>query len=380
MREKGVFSRYLLSTLAMLVFSNLSDAQQSELPRITAVEPSSALTTPGAKVTVVGANFSPDVAVYFGGLQARELTYINASALQAVTPYLRPGNYRLDLKSGKAIIHSDVSFTALPAPVDSAIDEAERLAAKKEINPAIRLFANIAETHPDYDVRAYAHYRAGGLYLAGGDYWAAGAQAGLIWDRKVSMGVQTYWRYRLLSDEITYSISQSNDHDTDLKVADGSVKMDVTENPEPRFWRALVNARFAKMEQAKADLKFALAADPENPSYRALAAYVGVLADDKTQLEAFRGQQVNDASALGLLGQAAYISGDYNGAQTWWEAQGKISVTEAKLACGAGAKHVKYGQTRVGGALLAECAAVASNSREGKEAKELLAGLPSPVH
>jgi predicted Zn-dependent protease len=153
--------------------------------------------------------------------------------------------------------------------------------------------------------------------------------------------------------------------------------MDVTENPELRFWRALVNARFGKMTQAKADLKFILVAEPENPSYRALAAYIGVLAGDETQLEAFRGQQVSDARALGLLGQAAYMIGDHDGAQVWWAAEGKIGIAEAKLDCAAGRKHVKYGQTRVGTALIAECANVMPDSREGKEAKQQLADLAS---
>lgn len=202
----------------------------------------------------------------------------------------------------------------------------------------------------------------------------------MIWDKKVSMGVQTSWRYRLLSAETDYSISESNDQDTDLRIANSSVKMDVTENPELRFWRALVNARFGKMEQAKADLKFILEAEPENPSYRALAAYIGVLAGDKMQLEAFRGQQVSDARALGLLGQATYIIGDHDGAQVWWAAEGKIGVAEAKLDCGAGRKHVEYGQTRVGIALIAECANVMPDTREGKEAKQQLADLASTAH
>jgi len=369
---KKIFSICMLNTLVLL-FSSQSKAQ-TEPPRVTAVEPSSTVTTPGAKVTVVGADFPPDAIVYFGGLQARQITFVNGSALQAITPYLRPGNYKIDIKSGETIIHSDVGFIALPAQVDSKLDQAEDLVAKKQINTAISLFTNIATTNTDYDVRAYAHYRAGQLYLVQGDYWAAGGEAGLIFDEKASMGVQSCWQYRVLSNEITYSVSQSNDHDTDLGVADWAVKWDITENPEPRFWRALMNARFGKMDQAKADLKFALAAEPNNPTYRALAAYMAVLAGDKAQLDAFRGQQVADARALALLGQAAYISGDQNGAQAWWSAEGKVGVWQAKLNCGAGAKHVNYDQTRIGTALLAECAAVAPDSL-AKQARKLLAGL-----
>ena len=248
------------------------------------------------------------------------------------------------------------------------------MAAKKQTGAALSIFETIAAANPDYDVRAYVRYRAAELYLALGNYMEAGVQSGFF-DKRVSMGVQTSWRYRLQGDELAYSISESNDHDTDLRIADGTVKMDITENPEPRFWRALISARFGKMEQAKADLKFILAAEPQNRSYLALAAYIGVLAGDKTQLEAFRGQQVNDARALALLGQAAYLNGDYDGAQAWWTAEGKISVAEAKLDLGAGRKHIKYGQIRVGKALLAESATVTPDSQEGKEAKGLLEQL-----
>jgi tetratricopeptide (TPR) repeat protein len=329
---------------------------------------------------VIGAHFSPDSIPYIGGLQAREITFINPSALQAVTPYLRPGSYKLDLKSGETIIqHSDVGFTALPAPVDSSIDRAESMARKDQTNAAIEIFTNIGTTYPDFDVRAFAHYRAGQLYLAQGNYWRAGEEGALIWDAKASHGVHSSWRYRLLSAEMDYSISGSSDHDADLKIAEWAVKWDITENTELRFWRALVSARFGKMDQAKADLKFILAAEPENPSYRALAAYIGVLAGDRSQLDAFRGQEVRDVRALGLLGQAAYLSGDYDGARAWWATEGKTGIPEAMLACGAGRKHVKYGQTRVGTALISECAAVTPDSREGKDATDFLRDLEKPA-
>lgn len=368
--------RWALMTLSLIGIPYLSGTQQPEPPQVTAVEPSSVVTTPGTKVMVSGAHFSPDSTVYFGGLQAREITFVNPSALQAVTPFLRPGTYELALKSGEAIIHSDVDFIALAAPVDSNLDLAEGLAAKGQADAAIAIFTSIATRHPDYDVRAYAHYRGGKLYLGQGNYMEAGVQSGLIWDKKVSRGVQSSWRYRLLSDETAYSISESNDQDTDFVASDWAVKWDITENPEPRFWRALISARFGKMQQAKADLQFVLAAEPENQSYRVLAAYIGVLAGDKPSLDAFGGgQQLKDPRALSLLGQAAYMTGDYGGAQAWWAAQAKISAVEAKLDCLAGRKHLKYGQARIGTALIAECATVAPDSREGKEAKEQLADL-----
>jgi tetratricopeptide (TPR) repeat protein len=380
MREKLHVICYILAPVFLSLFGNVFAAQQAEAPRVTAVEPDRGVTTPGTKVTVVGAHFSSDSIVYFGGLQAREVTFLNSSALQAVTPYLRPGRYKIDIKSGQGVVRSEVGFTAVPAPVDTDIDGAEDLAAKKQTaDAAIGIFTSIATSQPDYDVRAYVRYRAAQLYLQKGDYWAAGEQAALF-DRRVSMGVQSSWRYRLLTDEITYSVSENNDRDADLKVADWDVKWDVTENPQPRFWRSLISARFGKMEQAKADLKFVLVAEPENPSYRSLAAYINVLTGQKTKLEDFGGPQVKDEHALALLGQAAYLSGDYREAQALWARQAEIGVAQGKLDCGAGRKHLAYGQTRVGTALIAECAAVTPNSREGKQAKEQLAELESPVH
>src|SRR5581483_11145135 len=110
---------------------------------------------------------------------------------------------------------------------------------------------------------------------------------------------------------MAYSVSVSQDrHDTDLRVADASIKWDESESPELRAWRALLSARFGKTQQAKEDLKFILAAEPKNVSYRALAAYIGVLSGDQGELEGFRGQSVTDLRALRLLGQAEYIRGD----------------------------------------------------------------------
>jgi IPT/TIG domain len=360
----------------LVICANLLPSEQAPAPKITAIEPNSAITTPGTRIMVSGSNLSSDSIVYFGGIQAREISFVNSSAIQVTTPYLRPGRYKLDLKSAEAVTHSDIGFTALPAAVDSDVDRAEGL-AKKQTNAAISVLTAIAASDPDYDVRAFAHYRAAQLYLAQDDYWHGGEEAGLIWDAKVSMGVQTSWRYRLLYDETAYALSDSSDHETDLRLADGSVKMDVTENPEPRFWRALLSARFRRMEQAKTDLNFVLAAESANPSYRALAAYIGVLAGADTALGVFRGQQISDARALGLLGQASYIAGDHESAQAWWTAEAKISTVWAKLNYLAGQKHLKYGQVSVGTALVAECAAVAPDSREGRGAKKILDDLVS---
>jgi tetratricopeptide (TPR) repeat protein len=375
-----LLSYLLLTAAAKSLFGPSPAPQQNELPELAAAEPSKAISTPGAIILIEGNHLSPDSIVYFGGLQARDVIFINSSALRVVTPYLRPGTYKIDVKVGELLIHSDVDFEVLPAPVDSEIDGAEKLVAAKHLDAAIELLSKIASNNPDYDVRAFAHYRAGQLYLAQGDYWRGAEEAALIWDKDVSMGVQTSWRYRLLYDETAYSVSISDDHDTDLRIAESTVKMDVTENPEPRFWRALLNARFGNLKQAKTDLRFILIARPDNQSYRALEAYIGVLSGDKTRLEGFRGQKVTDARAIRILGQAAYINGDSDAAQAWWMEHAEDDLVWAKLDYLVGLKHLKYNQVKVGTALLAECATVTPDSSEGKRAKEQLAVLMNPAH
>jgi hypothetical protein len=79
-----------------------------------------------------------------------------------------------------------------------------------------------------------------------------------------------------------------------------------------------------------------------------------------------------------MLGQAAYLSGDVQGAQKWWVLEAKVYPLGASLAYWAGKKHLARGQQRVAAALLTECTVMASNSKEAKEAKELLATLQRP--
>ena len=379
MTQKSQWLSWALSVFTFAAFGNPQSKEQVEPAYVTAVEPASAVTTPGTKVMVLGANFSPDSVVYFGGLEARSVTFVNPSALRAVTPYLRPGTYKLDVKSGETVIHSNVVFTALPSSIDLTFDQANDLADKKQGAAALRIFLNIASTHPDYDVRAYASFRSAQLYLEQGDYWGAAGQAAWVFNPKASVAVQSNWRYLLLQDEMAYSVSVGQDrHDTDLRVADASIKWDESESPELRAWRALLSARFGKTQQAKEDLKFILAAEPKNVSYRALAAYIGVLSGDQGALEGFRGQSVTDLRALRLLGQAEYIRGDTDAARGWWASFPKAEVIWARLDYLAGRKHLKYGQARVGAALIAECAAVIPDSKEGKEAAKLLADLGKP--
>jgi hypothetical protein len=71
--------------------------------------------------------------------------------------------------------------------------------------------------------------------------------------------------------------------------------------------------------------------------------------------------------------------GDHENAQALWARQAKMSTVGSRLDYLAGRKHLDYGQNRIGIALLAECVAVARDSREGKEAAKLLADLANSV-
>lgn len=379
--RNGSVGKCLLLALALMRLDALLAAPQADLPQLAAVEPKSGVTTPGSRLTVYGAGFSPDAVVYVGGLQVRETNFVSPSRLEVVTPYLRPGTYQIQLKSGGITVRSEVSFTALPSPIDAEIDRAVALAGKGQAAPAIDILTGIAKGNDDYQVRAFACYEVGQVYFAQGDWWRWAGDCGAvasIFDAKAGMAVQTSWRYRLSFAQSSYLLPVHNDPDYDLRLADWTVKYDVTQNPEPVFHRSLVNARYGNLQKAKADSDFILSQDPRNPSYRALAAYIAVLGGDKKQLESFSRESITDARALSLLGEAAYLSGDSAGAQHWWMLAGNEYPHGAALAFLAGKKHLARGHKQVAAALLAECTVMAPNSKEAKEAGDLLATLRAP--
>jgi hypothetical protein len=378
MRQRRGVDKHLLLGLVLIGPGAVSAARPQDAPHVTAVKPDVGVTTPGNKVTVHGDGFSGDAIVYVGGFQVRETNFIGPSTLEIVTPYLRPGRYQLQLKSGGTTVRSDVTFTALPSPVDSEIDHAVEQAEKGRVSAAIAILTGIAKSNSDYQVRAFAHYQISQFYLAQGDLWRWGGEAAGIFAPESGMTVQTAWRYRLSSDQSDYFLPTGTDPEHDLKLADYTVEKDVTQNPEPRFYRSLVNARYGNLNKAKVDSDFVLQLEPANSSYRALAAYIAVLAGDKTQPESLSVETTEDARALSLLGQAAYLSGDLEGAQRWWALEAKAYPLGAGLAYWAGKKHLARGQQRVAAALLTECTIVAPSAKEAKEAKDLLAALRKP--
>lgn len=378
MRQIGDPRKYLLLSLLPLSLFTLS-ARGPDAPQLTAVEPKSGATTPGSRVMVYGAGFSPDAIVYFGGLQVRETKFIGPSTLEVVTPYLRPGSYQLQLKTGEISVRSQVTFIAVPTPIDSQIDRAAALAEKGHIPAAIAILTDIAKTNSDYQVRAFAHYQIGQVYFAQGDWLRWSWALTFLDSDKSGPAVWTSWRYRLDSDQSTYLLNLNTQSDHDLVLADWTVKYDVTQNPEPRYYRSLLNARYGDLNKAKVDSDFILKLEPGNASYRSLSAYIAVLGGDKTMLESFRGETIKDARALDLLGEAAYLSGDSAGAQRWWTLAAKEYPLGAGLAYWAGRKHLAHGQQRVADALLNECITMAPNSKEAKEAKDLLAKSQEPT-
>jgi len=335
-------------------------------------------TTPGTEAFVYGTNFPPDSVIYFDGLQARQIKFISPSTLQVVTPYLRPGPHKLQLKSGETAIQTDVDFTASASPIDAEIDRAITTISQNQPAVAIAILNGIAKNAADFQVRAFAHYEAAQVYFAQGDWWRWAGEAGMIFDPAGGQAVQTSWRYRLASDQSTYLLPVDNDPGGPLRLADWTVKYDVTESPEPRFFRALVNARYGNLKQAKIDSDFILKAEPNNQSYRALAAYIGALEGNAAHLHSFAGQTIRDARALSLLGQAAFINGELKLAQDWWTLEARTYPLGAGLAYWAGKKHLARGQKRVAAALLTECITIAPNSDQGKEARDLLSH-PSPL-
>jgi tetratricopeptide (TPR) repeat protein len=379
LRPHARFVPIILALAFMGGWSGLSASPNNSL-RVTAVEPKAAVTTPGAEVWIHGGGFSSDVVAYVGGIQVRITNLVNSSTLVVVTPYLRPGTYQIQLKSAVTTLRSDLSFTALPAPMDAEIDDAVALAGKGQASAGIDILTGIAKTASDYQVRAFAHYQIGQIYFAQGDWWRWAGQSNEAFmdSDKSGSAVQTNWRYRVASDLGDYFLPTSGQQDHDLALADFTVAYDVTENPEPRFYRGLLNARYGNFAKARADLDFVLAVEPGNPSYRALAAYISALEGGKVQLQTFSGETIEDARALGLLGEVAYLNGDTALAEQWWAQATKIYPLGANLACLAGKKHLERGQARVAASLLTECTSMTPNGREAEEARQLLNSLPPP--
>jgi hypothetical protein len=365
----------------LLIFAAIASllairARGANGPQVASLTPQAEVTTPGSHVIVDGSGFFPDATVYFDGLEARETGFISASKLEVTTPYLRPGTYRIQVSSKGATVRSDVTFTALPAPVDSEIDRAVELVGQGKTAAAIDILTPIAETDSDFQVRAFAHYEMGQIHFAQEDWarWDADIAGIFLNTDKSGRTVQTYWKYRLADSETMYYLHPKTRAGFDIWYADYSVEYDPTQNSELRFFRGLLNTRQGDLTKAKLDSDYILSVDPSNPSYRALAAYVAALAGDKSQLQSLPYDEMEkDPRALRLLGEAAYLSGDNETAKRWWVAAGRADPERARLTCMAGDNHLRRGNQRVAAALLAGCSAMSPSSEKTNGARNLLA-------
>src|ERR1700730_15937181 len=200
-------SECFLLFLALTGLATSSPSDGPERPRITGVAPDTAITTPGSIVAIHGSGFARDAVVYIGGLQVRKSNFISSTAIEVVIPYLRPGNYSVQIKSEDTTVHLDGAFTALPSEVDSDIDRAVTLASHGKTSTAIDILDNIAATNTDYQVRSFAHYQTSQIYFALGDWWRWRGEAAYIFAEESGMAVQTCWQYRVVAEQSTQFLS-----------------------------------------------------------------------------------------------------------------------------------------------------------------------------
>src|SRR5438477_2941954 len=173
MRKTSTTKTFLLFCLLSVGIVTSWPARGQDRPVITSVSPENGVTTPGMSVMVFGTNLSPDSIIYFDGLEARQTKFINSTTLEVVTPYLRPGAAKLQLKSGTSTVLSPVAFMVSPSRVDHEIDRAMRLANEEKVLAAIDILTTVAKTDSDYQVRALAYYEIAQLYRSRGDLWRA---------------------------------------------------------------------------------------------------------------------------------------------------------------------------------------------------------------
>jgi hypothetical protein len=160
--------------LALVTVCSVPLSWALQAPKVYSLVPQSAVTTPGAQVGVLGSGFAPETVVYFGGVQARSTNFVSPSYLEVVTPYLRPGEHAIELKSGGISASFPVSLQALASDVDAQIDHALLMANQDQDTNALDELEKVAETSDDYQVKAFAHYQKGQIYFAMGDFWRWG--------------------------------------------------------------------------------------------------------------------------------------------------------------------------------------------------------------
>ncbi len=384
----------LRRSLAILVvyFGGVSVVWAAGSLRIDSITPPSEATTPGATVTVQGDGFAPGAQVYFDGLAARQTLFIDSTRLEVITPYLRPGQHDVYVELAGNVVKAAKTFTALPTGIDSKIDAAMTQAELGQVSAALRLLDEVIATTDDNQVRAFAHYQKGQLYYAQRDWNGWHVESALIYDNRHLAGraVQTYWPYRLANAHTVYFHSMQPPNDPccvdDFTSYSDTIRFDVTQNPEPHFYRGLLYARCGKLSEARADSHFCLKADPKNASYAALAAFIAAQAGDKQAaglstkaraLLALAETASEEARALALLGETAYVLGDTASAEQDWKEAAEAHQPLADIAFMEGKKHLHRGEQRIAAMLLSECVTMDPGSPMANEAQKLLTGIPA---
>ena len=352
------------------------------------INPDTGPSTPPTAVTVFGDNFSQDTKVYFDGLMARETLFRDESHLEALTPYMRPGQHQVLVKSKDSeAVRLETPFTATPAPVDLRIDAALSIAREGKVSAALSALDDIAKNDSDYQVRAFAHYQEGELYFAQGDWqrWL-GETMGIYLNAKLAgPSVQTYWPYGVANARACFLLNRSGGPEVDALNYDMAVQWDATGATEPHFRRAIFRARSGKLKDATEDIQFCLRAEPGNPAYLALAAFNATQVGDKSasaklyqRARAIVSRQIHpDSEALALLGEALYAAGNSRRAQLYWAEAGSTYPLAPSLALLQAKKHLWRAEQETAAMLLSETVAMSPSSAEADEARGLLAGVPS---
>jgi tetratricopeptide (TPR) repeat protein len=386
----------IATVLLLLEFVPIAVA--AENCQLYSVSPQSGSTSPGITVVLLGNGFSKTPIPYFDGMAARSTTVISPSRIEAVTPYLRPGehsiqvdcpaaNQAFDANSPSTLAREKVIFQSLPSVVDAKLDSAWLQARYGQPGEAIKILDDIARSDSDRQVRAYAWYAQALLYYTQGNWnnWAD-ACLGIWLDAQLAgRSIQTYWPYLLENARAHYLLIYTKPED-DFSELDWVVEADSTEHPQPRFWRGLVGARIGKLDMAKSDSAFCLERDPSNASYLALAAFIAAAAGDQAQAESLRSKALGslskmeqpDAKALSLLGEGSYISGKRDRATQDWAEAARADPLLGQIAELAGKKHLWRGEPHIAAMLLNEAITMLpAGTPEGDKARRLLQGLPS---
>lgn len=347
------------------------------------INPRAGPSSPGMKITVLGDGFSPTSVVYFGGFAARTTTYFDSSRLEAITPYLRPGEYEVLVETSGMIANSPFHFNAMPAAPDPKIDAALAMAEQGQTDGALDALREIESEDHDYQVRSFARFKISEIYFSRGD-WLQWYTESKVYIPESGDSIQTYWPYGLNYARAHYLVNAwQEDPEIDVLLFDITVRKDVTGAKEPRLERGIVRARSGDIAGARADADECMKADLDNPGCTALAAFCAAMAGDKhvedlLQRAWARVSRARDrASVLALIGEAEYVRGHRAEAEEAWSEAGKLSPRGSELALLAAKKHLKRGEQAVAAILLAEVIAMAPLTEQATEAEALLVGVPS---